>query len=224
MIAPAAPEMPEPVFELIAGALVLDFVNTGSQWRTTGPGRLPTAGRERLNRYDDLVAWARQASVITPELAVALRAAAQANPDEAARTLSRTRRLRAGLQVLFTAAMTGDAAPAAAMTAVNREIGALLGAARLHPTDDGYQLAPPGAIDVIHPALDAPLWPVLQSALDVLTSDDVRAVHACAETTCGWLFLDRTGRRRWCSMASCGTAAKVRRFRARHAHAAESTS
>lgn len=223
MTAPAAPEMPEPVFELIAGALVLDFVNTGSQWRSTGRG-LPTAGTERLADYSDLVAWARQAGGIADDMKAALIETAQANPDAARRTLERARRLRAGLQALFTAAMTGEAAPASALTALNREIGALLGMARLQPTADGYELAPPGAIDAAQPALDAPLWPVLQSALELLTSDDVGAVHVCAEATCGWFFLDRTGRRRWCSMASCGTAAKVRRFRARHAHSAEPTS
>lgn len=40
-------------------------------------------------------------------------------------------------------------------------------------------------------------------------------VGACP--ACGWLFLDtsKAGRRRWCAMATCGTAAKVRAFRAR---------
>lgn len=34
---------------------------------------------------------------------------------------------------------------------------------------------------------------------------------------CGWLFLDKSkgGRRRWCSMAVCGTAEKVRAYRKR---------
>lgn len=34
---------------------------------------------------------------------------------------------------------------------------------------------------------------------------------------CGWLFHDtsKAGRRRWCSMATCGTATKVRVFRTR---------
>lgn len=42
-------------------------------------------------------------------------------------------------------------------------------------------------------------------------------VGACP--ACGWLFLDtsKAGRRRWCAMATCGTAAKVRAFRARAA-------
>jgi len=35
---------------------------------------------------------------------------------------------------------------------------------------------------------------------------------------CGWLFIDRSkgGRRRWCSMAVCGTSEKVKAFRQRN--------
>ncbi|MFM2149099.1 MAG: hypothetical protein RLZZ187_1405 [Pseudomonadota bacterium] len=45
-------------------------------------------------------------------------------------------------------------------------------------------------------------------------------IGACP--ACGWLFLDtsKAGRRRWCAMATCGTAAKVRAFRARAMSAA----
>ena len=41
-------------------------------------------------------------------------------------------------------------------------------------------------------------------------------VKACPGDDCGWLFLDRSGRRRWCSMDSCGNRAKVRAHAARH--------
>jgi predicted RNA-binding Zn ribbon-like protein len=37
----------------------------------------------------------------------------------------------------------------------------------------------------------------------------------CPGHDCGWLFLDRTGRRRWCSMATCGSREKMRRLYAR---------
>jgi predicted RNA-binding Zn ribbon-like protein len=38
-------------------------------------------------------------------------------------------------------------------------------------------------------------------------------VRRCANPECGWLFLDdsRAGKRRWCSMSSCGNRAKARR-------------
>jgi predicted RNA-binding Zn ribbon-like protein len=42
-------------------------------------------------------------------------------------------------------------------------------------------------------------------------------VRECLGPNCGWLFIDtsRGGQRRWCSDRSCGTHARVRRFRAK---------
>jgi predicted RNA-binding Zn ribbon-like protein len=46
-----------------------------------------------------------------------------------------------------------------------------------------------------------------------LTGPSREHVHTCP--SCGWLFLDPRGRRRWCSMATCGNRAKVRAHAAR---------
>lgn len=53
------------------------------------------------------------------------------------------------------------------------------------------------------------LLAVLFSALEVATS--IRgAVKTCPGPRCGWLFVDESpsGRRRWCSMATCGNRSK----------------
>ena len=62
-------------------------------------------------------------------------------------------------------------------------------------------------------SLDRPLWPILESAAELLTSERGTRVRQCASDTCGWMFLDRSpaGRRRWCDMKSCGNRAKARR-------------
>ncbi len=69
-------------------------------------------------------------------------------------------------------------------------------------------------------ALDAqlPLKRLALSALDVLQNDSPERLKRCAtEGKCGWLFYDETknNSRQWCSMQSCGAAAKMRRYRAR---------
>lgn len=43
---------------------------------------------------------------------------------------------------------------------------------------------------------------------DLLTHGDPARVRACPGLDCGWLFLDTSGRRRWCQMAVCGNRAK----------------
>ena len=57
------------------------------------------------------------------------------------------------------------------------------------------------------------LAPVLWSAGDLLSGPRLDRVRRCANPQCGWLFLDdsRAGKRRWCSMQSCGNRAKARR-------------
>ena len=37
-------------------------------------------------------------------------------------------------------------------------------------------------------------------------------VRRCPGRNCGWLFLDLSGRRRWCSMTTCGSREKMRRM------------
>jgi predicted RNA-binding Zn ribbon-like protein len=40
-------------------------------------------------------------------------------------------------------------------------------------------------------------------------------LRRCPGRDCGWVFLDTSGRRRWCSMATCGSREKMRRMYAR---------
>lgn len=44
-------------------------------------------------------------------------------------------------------------------------------------------------------------------------------VSRCPGRDCGWLFLNLSGRRRWCSMSTCGSREKMRRLHRRMAGA-----
>jgi predicted RNA-binding Zn ribbon-like protein len=65
--------------------------------------------------------------------------------------------------------------------------------------------------------LEGPLWPLVRSATDLLTSSEVSTVRECALETCSWLFLDhsKNQKRRWCDMKVCGNRSKARRHYAR---------
>jgi predicted RNA-binding Zn ribbon-like protein len=64
--------------------------------------------------------------------------------------------------------------------------------------------------------LERPLLAAACSAAELLSSPDRDLVRACPADDCGWLFLDRRGRRRWCSMETCGNRSKARAFTERH--------
>ena len=68
--------------------------------------------------------------------------------------------------------------------------------------------------------LERLLWPIAESAAELLTSEDRAAIRECGAPDCEWLFLDhsRNRSRRWCDMKSCGNRQKARRHYQR-AHA-----
>lgn len=45
----------------------------------------------------------------------------------------------------------------------------------------------------------------------------LQRVSRCPGHGCGWLFLNTSGRRRWCSMSTCGSRDKMRRLHQRRA-------
>ena len=63
-----------------------------------------------------------------------------------------------------------------------------------------------------NPEMDKPLYPVMQSAYDLLISDKLDRVKECS--ACGWLFLDKSknNSRRWCDMQTCGSAVKAKKY------------
>ena len=52
-------------------------------------------------------------------------------------------------------------------------------------------------------------------AVDDLTGPHRARLRACGDQECSGIFLDPTGRRRWCSDERCGVKARVRAHRAR---------
>jgi predicted RNA-binding Zn ribbon-like protein len=157
------------VFELSGGALCLDFVNTVDIRPT--PER-----KELLNRYEDLLAWARQSGAITPRQAEVLERKATRRPREAESVLDRARAVRETLFALFSAAFAGRRLPSAELASLNRAVAAALERLRLSPGQGGRAR---WTWDE-DPALERPLWPVLRSAAELLTSDDLARVGECA--------------------------------------------
>ncbi len=71
------------------------------------------------------------------------------------------------------------------------------------------------------PMLERILWPIVESAAELLTSPDLKKVRECEASDCYWLFLDnsRNRSRRWCTMSACGNREKARRhYRRQHSH------
>lgn len=197
------------VFDRSGGHLALDFVNTVG-------GMRPHLAREYLPGYADLLAFAVQTGCLSSEQAARLAEEAGSRPAAAQAALEEARGAREAMHRVFLARAQHERPAAADLDALNHVLGRALSHRRLSA---GTGCCVLGWDEVV--ALDAPWWPVVAAAADLLTSaDELSRVHLCGmseEGECGWLFLDRTKARtrRWCSMQDCGNRAKARRHYAK---------
>jgi predicted RNA-binding Zn ribbon-like protein len=183
----------------LAGALGVAFVNTAAA--------RPENRQVGVRTYEELLTWSQQTGVVSTVEAESLRRRAAERPEEAAAALARAVELRAALIRLFLAT-AADAMPTAAdLDAVNRALAAAMPARRLVPGETGLVWGWGGDAD----ALDRVLWPLVESAAELLISTAGRPhVRRCAAVDCGLFFVDRSSsrQRKWCEMKTCGNRVK----------------
>jgi predicted RNA-binding Zn ribbon-like protein len=178
----------------------LDFCNTYAGW-----GQPFDSRGEWLKSYDHLAVWAMYAGLVTSDDVRRLRHAAHRDPHRAHTVLSAARGLRTATHTMVLD--PDDARAAALITGHVRHSGSMIRIEAGHPPR--WALPDESAPEL---ALRAVAW----SVADLLTRGDLDGVRACPGHDCGWLFFDISGRRRWCSMSSCGNRAKVAAFARRH--------
>ena len=182
--------------KLMGGALCLEFANS-TDWTASGES---IEAEDALLEPDSLIRWGRRLGVLV-----------RADGENAvAAELAAARELRPALRGALIAAAHGEEPRAAHLDALMQTYAEAAAAARLSPRDGAYVLDWPGedprkvrfavAADAVALLADAPR---------------LARVHVCPGRDCGWLFLDKSGRRRWCSMATCGSRAKMRALYAR---------
>ena len=198
-------------FDLSGRALCLDFANTVSH------RHLPQRRAEHLDSYADLVAFADQSKLLPPKLAANLRARASRDAAGARSAFRKSIVLRESLYRAFSAIAAGKHAPPADVQRINDFALAALQHRKLARTNGDYRW------EWQSDGRDSPdriLWPIAESAAELLTSDARAAIRECRAPDCEWLFLDhsRNRSRRWCDMKSCGNRQKARRHYQR-AHA-----
>jgi len=194
-------------FELSGGALCLDFANT---WGDRG--RPETDG---LAGYGEVLAFALQTGVIGARERSRLARQATAAAAEAGRAGDRARELREAIYAVFAARARRRTIAPGDVAAINRELREALPHLRLAPASGAFAWR----WSAERESLLSPLWPIVRSAAELLTSPDLARVRECDGATCTWLFLDRSRShsRRWCSMVSCGNRAKAQRhYRRQH--------
>ena len=178
----------------LGGRPALDFVNTRRErWRRNV---------ETLVTPADLSLWLQHAELTDRPMRV---------PKT---VLAAARELREAIDACVSAVLAGDAPPAEAVTLVDDWL--------VH-AGDRPQLRLEGGVPVLgeRAAADSPRRALGMVAFDAAqmlgTPAERERMRICGSETCSARFYDRSpaGKRRWCSMQTCGNAAKARRHRAR---------
>lgn len=117
--------------------------------------------------------------------------------------------LRETIHRVFDAVAQGKAPAGRDFETLNAALGAAPARKTLRHAEDRYDWE----IDMKFGTALALLAPVLWSAGDLLAGARRAKVRRCANPECLYLFVDesRAGRRRWCTMSSCGNRAKAKR-------------
>jgi DNA-binding SARP family transcriptional activator/predicted RNA-binding Zn ribbon-like protein len=184
----------------VSGHPALDFCNTYAGWRHEPP--LP--GSEWLRGYRTLAVWCGFAGLADEAAVSRLCALAERDPAGSAAVLDEARRVRARLYACLTD--EPDRAAFGEIAGLVRE------AARQQvftPADGGGGRWRTDLAAGLRLPLHAAVW----AAAGLLSEPRRLAVRACPNPRCGWLFLDESGQRRFCSLATCGGSEARGEFR-----------
>lgn len=177
-------------WEPVGNALCLDFANTVN--------KRPDPERDLLDSMQTFAQWTAAAGLpMSPGSGKA----------ETIVELGSARKLRERIYRVF-AAVAAQALPEAPdVAAIMKMHAAALDSAELTLASSRIEAhwPPPHSVRRV-------TWAVAASAIQLLVRGPLDRIGECP--SCGWLFLDtsRGGKRRWCSMAVCGSRVKARRY------------
>jgi predicted RNA-binding Zn ribbon-like protein len=178
---------------LQGGALSLDFANS-ADW--TAEQEI-IESQDVLLEPDSLDRWGARLGV----------AGRPGGPEE----LELARGLRSALHAIFSALADGRPADRFSLARLRFAYAQAVAAGSLVRQEDGGY-----ALEWSRDETRRVRFAVAADAVALL-ADPARLarLHRCPGRDCGWVFLNTSGRRRWCSMETCGSREKMRRMYAR---------
>lgn len=191
--------------DIIGGHPAVDFVNTVHSWADP---ELP----DYLQDFDDFVRWCEMVGLIS-DATPFIRGLPEPDKQKA---FQETRLLRNSVYGIFAAIAGNLPLPKPALKHLNDVVLRTASWRRLAASDDGPRIASQWHFD--NAPAEALLGPVAWKTAELLEIGPVDRLKICPGADCAWVFIDlsKNRSRQWCSMATCGNAAKVRRFRQRN--------
>lgn len=187
--------------ERVGGHPAVDFVNSVHHWDSDPPP-------DYFGNFDDFLEWSGELDLLDEK---ALRHFHDRPAREKEQAFLRLHSLRRALHDVFSAISQGEPPAGAALEDLNEILQSSIAWRTWQADAEG--------IRVCWSCADSParvaLGPVAWRAADLLENGRIDRLKKCPGERCGWIFVDasKNRSRTWCSMKTCGNAAKVKRFR-----------
>ena len=192
---------------LKSGHPALEFTNTVNNHAGEHPG-------ETLFNYEDLLSWVKRVNLLREGQVHMLTRKAVNQTDEAALSFAKSLELREAIYRIFVAQTKRKSPANGDLAVLNSVLAQLTSGAQVVRRSGRFEWQ----WNFDEDALEAPVSIIALSAVDLLTSENLKWVGQCAdEDGCGWLFVDtsKNHSRRWCDINDCGNRAKQRRYQNR---------
>ncbi|WP_430968279.1 CGNR zinc finger domain-containing protein [Spongiimicrobium sp. 2-473A-2-J] len=183
------------------GKLCLDYVNTIHD-------RFERPLRDYLQTPDDLIRWSLQAGILTTEDHRILEKTVLQKSANAEAFFAKAIQFRQVLYRLFHSISHDKKVEIGDLDAFNTFVSKSFSMLKIKRQrgkfTEGWNLESQD--------LHTITYPIVRDAYNLLLSDKHYRIRECPK--CGWLFFDssKNGKRRWCSMETCGSRSKAREW------------
>ena len=188
---------------LDGGILCFNFINTVYAWKGVNL-------HEYLGTYEEVIAWCKKVGILTSLQRRILLKEANAHQLKAKKALQEIKEIRELLYHFFSAIALDSAEniSPAMLTRFNKVL--TLSLTHLSFSIEQKKISlkwHTSSADLLQP-----VWIVIKSAYDIITTGDNKRIKECPR--CGWIFLDSTknNKRRWCNPDSCGSTEKSKKY------------
>jgi predicted RNA-binding Zn ribbon-like protein len=182
---------------LDGGILCLDFVNSINS-------RTAASQVDYFQTLHDFIDWAERLEIVDDKMAGELHAKADKDSESSTVFLQEVIDFRELLYVIFRCIILKEKVPSIDLNRFNKVLSGYFRFLQIEENADGFK----ESWNIETDSFQRLLAPIVKDSYETILARNHDRIKECPN--CGWLFYDTTknGKRRWCSMKSCGSNIK----------------
>jgi predicted RNA-binding Zn ribbon-like protein len=188
-------------FYKVGGRTAMDFANSARRFGKEGEG---------LEQLEELLSFLKSLGHLHEDEASDYHMFLFQNRDRCNELMKRLRELRAKFIGVLVQMADGWPVDPSFVSDVNERLAGFTTRLEIVSADEGYAVK----TVLVEEGPERLIYPILKDIAEFMASDQLTKVRKCASDSCDLFFINqsRNGRRRWCSMSTCGNRAKVNAY------------